>query len=82
MAFDQNERVSAADGGRPYLIVDVTLDDCIRHFMTKPAGQHQLYEIQSAPQGELDDRFYEIGIEEPSIHGTGRMLVDSWFENG
>jgi hypothetical protein len=33
----KNERVSAADGGRPYLIVDGTLDDCIRQFMAKPA---------------------------------------------
>ena len=49
----KNERASASDGGRPYLIVDGTLDDCIRHFMTKPARQHHLYEIQTAPQGEL-----------------------------
>jgi hypothetical protein len=30
-----NERVSVADGARPYLIVDGTLDDCIREFMAK-----------------------------------------------
>ena len=49
----KNERVSAADGGRPYLIVDGTLDDCIRQFMTKPVSQRHLYDIQTAPQGEL-----------------------------
>jgi hypothetical protein len=48
-----NERVSAAAGGRPYLIVDGTLDDCIRRFMTKPANQHHLYEIHTGPQGKL-----------------------------
>jgi hypothetical protein len=42
---------SAADG--PYLIVDGTLDDCIRQFMAKPTSQHHLYEIHTAPQGEL-----------------------------
>jgi hypothetical protein len=29
------------------------LDDCIRQFMAKPMGQHHLYEIHTAPQGEL-----------------------------
>ena len=49
----KNERVSVADGGRPYLIVDGTLDDCIRQFMAKPANQRHLYEIHTAPQGEI-----------------------------
>ena len=49
----KNERVSASDGGRPYLIVDGTLDDCIRQFMAKPVSQRHLYDIQTAPQGEL-----------------------------
>jgi hypothetical protein len=49
----KNERVSAADGGCPYLIVDGTLDECIREFMAKPASQHHLYEIHTIPQGEL-----------------------------
>jgi hypothetical protein len=49
----KNERVSAADGGRPYSIVDGTLDDCIRQFMAKPESQRHLYEVHTAPQGEL-----------------------------
>jgi hypothetical protein len=49
----KNERVSAALGARPYLVVDGTLDECIRQFMSKPASQHHLYEIHTAPQGEL-----------------------------
>jgi hypothetical protein len=47
----KNERISTA--ARPYLIVDGTLDDCIRQFMAKRISQHHLYEIHTAPQGEL-----------------------------
>ena len=49
----KNQRISAADGGRLYSIVDGSLDDCIRQFMAKPASQRHLYEIHTAPQGEL-----------------------------
>ena len=48
-----NERVSANLGARPYLVVDATLDECIRQFMSKPASQHHLYEIHTAPQSDL-----------------------------
>jgi hypothetical protein len=48
-----NERVSAALGARPYLVADATLDECIRQFMSKPASQHHLYEIHTAPQADL-----------------------------
>jgi hypothetical protein len=47
----RNERVSTA--ARPYLILDGTLDECIRQFMARPISQHHLYEIHTAPQGEL-----------------------------
>ena len=47
----KNQRASATD--RPYLIVDGTLDDCMRQFMAKPVSQHHLYEIHTAPRGEL-----------------------------
>jgi hypothetical protein len=49
----KNERVSVADGGRPYSTFDGSLDDCIRQFMSKPASQRHLYEIHTVPQGEL-----------------------------
>ena len=49
----KNERVSGEDGGRPHLIAEGSLDNCIRQFMAKPASQHHLYEIHTAPQGEL-----------------------------
>lgn len=48
-----NERVSATFGARPYMVADGTLDECIRQFMSKPASQHHLYEIHTAPQAEL-----------------------------
>ena len=49
----KGERITAAEGARPYLVVDGTLGDCIQQFMAKPASQHHLYEIHAAPQGEL-----------------------------
>jgi hypothetical protein len=48
-----NERVSASFGARPYLIVDGTLDECMRKFMTMPITQHHLYEIHTTPQSDL-----------------------------
>jgi hypothetical protein len=48
-----NERVPKSWGAVPYLIADDTLDECIRQFMSKPASQHHLYEIHTAPQGNL-----------------------------
>jgi len=46
-----NERISAPDG--PYLLLDGTLDQCIRKFMSQPASQHPLYEIHTTPQSDL-----------------------------
>jgi hypothetical protein len=48
-----NERISASLGARPYLIVDGTLDECIRKFMSQPISQHHLYEIHTAAQSDL-----------------------------
>src|ERR1700676_1372168 len=48
-----NERVSAALGAHPYLIVDGTLDECFRAFICKPTNQRHLYEIHTTPQNEL-----------------------------
>jgi hypothetical protein len=47
------ERVSASLGARPYLIIDGTLDECIRKFMLQPKSQHHLYEIHTAAQSDL-----------------------------
>jgi hypothetical protein len=48
-----NNRVSAALGARPYLVVESTLDECVRQFMNKPTRQRHLYEIHTAPQPDL-----------------------------
>jgi hypothetical protein len=48
-----NERVSASAGARPYIVIDGTLDECIRKFMTIPKTQHHLYEIHTAAQPAL-----------------------------
>jgi hypothetical protein len=48
-----NERVSASLGARPYLIIDGSLDECIRKFMSQPISQRHLYEIHTAPQSDL-----------------------------
>jgi hypothetical protein len=47
------ERVSAALGARPYMIIEGTLDECIGRFMSHPQSQHHLYEIYTAPQSDL-----------------------------
>jgi hypothetical protein len=41
------------DGTGPYLVVDATLDECIRELMAKPASMRHLYEIHTAPQAPL-----------------------------
>jgi hypothetical protein len=48
----RNER--RADGTSPYLLVDGTLDECIREFIAKPTTSRHLYEIHTAPQPPLD----------------------------
>jgi hypothetical protein len=63
----KSERASTAE--RPYLIVDGTLDDCIRQFMAKPISQHHLYEIHTVAQGELVSAVLSAG----QIHELARL---------
>ena len=42
-----------ADGAGPYMVVEGSLDACIREFMAKPVSVRHLYEIQTAPQAPL-----------------------------
>jgi len=37
----------------PYLVVDGTLDQCVREFIAKPAATWHLYEIHTSPQPPL-----------------------------
>jgi hypothetical protein len=41
------------DGTAPYLVIEGTLDECIREFMAKPQSTRHLYEIQTTPQPPL-----------------------------
>jgi hypothetical protein len=41
------------EGTGPYLLLDGTLDQCIREFMAKPATYRHLYDIHTAPQPPL-----------------------------
>jgi hypothetical protein len=47
----RNER--RTEGTGPYLLIDGTLDECIREFMVKPTTTRHLYEILTAPQPPL-----------------------------
>jgi hypothetical protein len=47
----KNKRTKNAIG--PYTILDGTLDDCIQKVIAKPSSTHHLYEIHTAPQGDL-----------------------------
>ena len=44
---------SRTEGDGPYLLVDSTLDECIREFMGKPVSTRHLYEIHTSPQPPL-----------------------------
>lgn len=47
------KRVSDSGWPDPYLIVDGSLEECIRQFMAMPISQRHLYEIHTAPQTAL-----------------------------
>jgi hypothetical protein len=47
----RNERVTERTGA--YLLIDGTIDECIREFMAKPAATRHLYEIHAVPQPPL-----------------------------
>ncbi len=45
--------VRRTDGTGPYLLLEGTLDECIKEFMAKPESTRHLYEIQTSPQPPL-----------------------------
>ena len=47
----KNER--RTEGTSPYLVIDGTLNECIRAFMAKPPSLRHLYEIHTLPQPPL-----------------------------
>ena len=46
-----NERRAIATG--PYLLLEGTLDECIRELMKRPSPYRHLYEIHTSPQPPL-----------------------------
>ena len=49
----ENQRVVSPTWPEPYIVIDGTPDACIKKFLLLPINQHHLYEIRTAPQGEL-----------------------------
>ena len=49
-SFNKQRRTESTGA---YLLVDGTLDECIRQYMTKPASMRHLYEIHTPPQPPL-----------------------------
>jgi hypothetical protein len=47
------QRLIDTDHPRPYLLIEGSLDACIKEFMAKPASQRHLYEIHTTPQQSL-----------------------------
>ena len=47
------ERATSSIYAGPYLLFEGTLDECIQQFMSKPASEHHLHEIHTAPQSDL-----------------------------
>jgi len=46
-----NQRRANSTG--PYMLLNATLDECIKAFMARPEATRHLYEIQTAPQPPL-----------------------------
>ena len=49
----RGERLTETNYPGAYLLLDGTLDRCVKEFMAKPASQRHLYEIHTAPQQPL-----------------------------
>ena len=48
-----NERAKDVRWPIPFSVFDGTLDECLTKFLQLPVGQRHLYEIHTAPQGDL-----------------------------
>jgi hypothetical protein len=56
----RNER--RTEGTGPYLLVDGTLDECLRAFMAKPTSTRHLYEIHATPRPPLVNAVLPEGL--------------------
>jgi hypothetical protein len=55
-----NQRRTESAG--PYLLVDGTLDECLREFVAKPASVRHLYEIHAVPKPPLVTAVLPAGL--------------------
>jgi hypothetical protein len=55
-----NERRATATG--PYLVIDSTLDDCLREYVAKPTSARHLYQIHTAPGPPLTNAVLPEGL--------------------
>jgi hypothetical protein len=51
-----------AEATGPYLVIDSTLDECLRGFMAKPTSARHLYEIHTAPRPPLANAVLPEGL--------------------
>jgi len=54
----------------PYLLLDGTLDECIRQYLAKPLHTRHLYEIHTSPQAPLVDAV----VSEEIVAELARLL--------
>lgn len=54
--------VRRTEGTGPYLLIDGTLDECVREFMAKPTSVRHLYEIHTAPRPPLVNAVLPEGL--------------------
>ena len=59
------------DSAGPYLLLDGTLDECIREFMAKPGPVRHLYEIHTSPQPPLVGAIYYLKRSSLSSRAVG-----------
>jgi hypothetical protein len=69
----RNERRAEATG--PYLLIDSTLDECLRELMAKPTSVRHLYEIHTAPRPPLANAVLPEGVilELARLRGLDRI---------
>ena len=73
MAVTPERRRAEATG--PYLLVDSTLDKCLRELMAKPTSVRHLYEIHTAPRPPLTNVVLPEGVilELARLRGLDRI---------
>jgi hypothetical protein len=73
----RNER--RTEGTAPYLLVEATLDECIRVLIAMPASVRHLYEIHTSPQPPLVSAILSgEHVAELARLRDFRVLIEDW----